>query len=105
MGCESERRCRSALRYPMPGDYGGEQKHNAKNAGACDRNLSGMTLEHPQSHDDRDGDGHPNGEDSPRTIRKRIDHHNAETGEGDQKNKSTAIMATSPAKGLISVRA
>ena len=87
MRSESERRCRSGLRHPVPSDYAADQENDAKNAGTGDRNFSSMALEHPQAHDDRDGDGHADGEDSPRAIRKRVNDDNAETGERDQENE------------------
>ncbi len=87
MGAKSEGRRRSALRYPVSGDYAADQKHHAKDTGAGDRNLSGMALEHPQPHDDGDGNGHADGENAPGAIGKRIDHHDTEAGERGQKNK------------------
>src|SRR5579863_1073363 len=84
---ESKGRCGAALRYPMTGDYGTEQEDDTENTRSSDGDLSGVALEHPQSHDDRDRDGHPDSENSPRAIRKRIHHDDAETSERDQKNK------------------
>jgi len=83
----------------VSGNHAADQKEDAKDTGAGDRNLSGMAFEHPQAHDDGDGDGHADGEDPPRAIRKRIDHYDTEAGERDQKNKEHGDHRHQAAKG------
>ena len=71
----------------MSGDHAAHQQNNSEDTRPRNGDLSGVALEHPQSHDHGDGDGHADSEDAPGAIRERIHDHDAEPGERDQKNE------------------
>ena len=84
---EGERAGGAGLCHPVSGDHAGDQQNHAEDAGAGDRDFSGVALEHPQAHDERDRDGHADGEHAPRTVRQRVDHHDAQSGQRHQQDE------------------
>ena len=77
MGRESERTGGTGLRHPASRDHAGNQQNHAEDTRPSDLDLSGMTLEHPKPHDERDRNRHADGKDAPRAIRKRVHHYYA----------------------------
>ena len=63
---KSERARRSSLRKPMARNHRRNEQHHAKNTGAGDGDFARVTAEHPDSHNQRDRDGGPDGEYAPR---------------------------------------
>ncbi len=84
---EGQRSGDTALGYPMACDHAADQHDNPKDAGASNRDFPRVAFEHPEPHDECDGNRHPDGEHSPRAVRQSIDDHDSESCQRDQENE------------------
>ena len=72
---------------PTAADNRADQQNYTRNAGSGNSNLTWRALEHVPTHQNRDGNGHADGENSPGAVGQGVDHNDAESGQRDQQNE------------------